>query len=202
MLEVAIPSASNDRRWAVQKRACPQMKSRDEIQDARLNPRAVGVSCPYLLIAKPDDLGFSNSTCCPISPTYIDAHPFQWFQNFNFISNIRLSGLSLTASLKAIQVSSTLMLYQSQCQAVTTRVLIQSALLRYIQGTSPLSNFSTIYVSLLANALGASKKIRLTRIGSVLSPIYRAPWVMETFWSKPLSILVSMWETILLPAAF
>jgi osomolarity two-component system, sensor histidine kinase SLN1 len=79
-----------------------------------------------------------------------------WFQNYSFITTIRLSGLSLTASLKAAQVSSTLLLYQSQCLAMTTRVLIQSALGRYNQGTFSSYNISTLYVSPLANA-GASK---------------------------------------------
>lgn len=49
----------------------------------------------------------------------------------------RLSGLSLTASLKAAQLSSTLLLYESQVKLVTTRLLLQSALGRYNAGTIP-----------------------------------------------------------------
>jgi osomolarity two-component system, sensor histidine kinase SLN1 len=60
----------------------------------------------------------------------------QWFQNKSFITNIRLSGLSLTASLKAAQLAATLTLYQSQINGVATRLLIQSALQRYNLGST------------------------------------------------------------------
>lgn len=49
----------------------------------------------------------------------------------------RLSGLALTASLKAAQIASTLLLFESQVKLVTTRLLIQSALGRYNSGTFP-----------------------------------------------------------------
>ncbi len=64
-----------------------------------------------------------------------------WFQNYNFIKNIRLSGLSLTASLKAAQISSALLLYESQVTSVSTRVLIQSALGRYYAGNTSADNW-------------------------------------------------------------
>ncbi|KIV81337.1 hypothetical protein PV11_03528 [Exophiala sideris] len=66
-----------------------------------------------------------------------------WFQNYNFITEIRLSALSLTASLKAAQISSALVLYQSQVSAVSTRVLIQSALKRYNAGNNSAENWSS-----------------------------------------------------------
>lgn len=65
-----------------------------------------------------------------------------WFQNYNFITTIRLSGLSLTASLKAAQISSALLLYQSQVTSVSTRILIQSALGRYNDGNTSAENWS------------------------------------------------------------
>ncbi|KAI1620423.1 osomolarity two-component system, sensor histidine kinase SLN1 [Exophiala viscosa] len=65
-----------------------------------------------------------------------------WFQNFHFITEIRLSALSLTASLKAAQISSALLLYQSQVTSVSTRVLIQSALGRYNAGNNSAENWS------------------------------------------------------------
>ncbi|KAL6241541.1 Histidine kinase osmosensor [Rhinocladiella similis] len=64
-----------------------------------------------------------------------------WFQNYNFIKSIRLSGLSLTASLKAAQISSSLLLYQSQVNSVSTRILIQSAFGRYYAGNTSDENW-------------------------------------------------------------
>ncbi|EHY56271.1 Two-component system protein B [Exophiala dermatitidis] len=64
-----------------------------------------------------------------------------WFQNYNFIISIRLSGLALTASLKAAQLSNTLLLYTSQVESVSTRVLIQSALSRYNAGNTSSANW-------------------------------------------------------------
>ncbi|KIW19355.1 hypothetical protein PV08_03650 [Exophiala spinifera] len=64
-----------------------------------------------------------------------------WFQNYNFIKSIRLSGLSLTASLKAAQISNSLVLYQSQVNAVSTRILIQSAFGRYYNGNTSDDNW-------------------------------------------------------------
>lgn len=61
--------------------------------------------------------------------------PRQWFTSRDFIVNIRLSNLSLTASLKAAQLSATILVYDSQARAVATRILIQSALQRYNNGT-------------------------------------------------------------------
>jgi osomolarity two-component system sensor histidine kinase SLN1 len=59
-------------------------------------------------------------------------------------NSTRLSGLSLTASLKATQLSSTLLLYESQVKSTSTRLLVQSALQRYAQGNNP--NFSVASV--------------------------------------------------------
>ncbi|KAK5552303.1 Histidine kinase osmosensor [Exophiala xenobiotica] len=76
-----------------------------------------------------------------------------WFQNYNFIKSIRLSGLSLTASLKAAQVSSALLLYESQVASVSTRVLIQSALGRYYAGNDSAENWGRSQTD-LQGALG------------------------------------------------
>ncbi|KAI9887308.1 MAG: Histidine kinase [Watsoniomyces obsoletus] len=54
-----------------------------------------------------------------------------WINNYRFVVDIRSSGLTLTASLKAAQVSANLLLLQSTVQTVSTRVLIQNALRRY-----------------------------------------------------------------------
>ncbi|KIX04550.1 uncharacterized protein Z518_05420 [Rhinocladiella mackenziei CBS 650.93] len=66
----------------------------------------------------------------------------QWFQNYNFVINMRLlSGLSLTASLKAAQLSSTLLLYESQVRSVSTRIVLQNALGRYNRGNTSSENW-------------------------------------------------------------
>ncbi|KAI9871508.1 MAG: Histidine kinase [Pleopsidium flavum] len=65
-----------------------------------------------------------------------------WVNNYSFVVNIRLSGLSLTASLKAAQLSSNLLLLLSSIQAISTRVLIQNVLLRYNQGDNTDANWS------------------------------------------------------------
>lgn len=65
-----------------------------------------------------------------------------WFQNYSFVTNIRLSGLSLAASLKAAQISSALQLYDSQARLVSTRLLIQSALGRYNSGNTTNENWA------------------------------------------------------------
>lgn len=53
----------------------------------------------------------------------------------------RSQGLSLTASLKAAQVSADLELIQSTCSTIVTRVLIQSALQRFYLGNTTDANW-------------------------------------------------------------
>ncbi|KAJ9605644.1 Histidine kinase osmosensor [Cladophialophora chaetospira] len=65
-----------------------------------------------------------------------------WFQNYNFITSIRLSGLSLAASLKAAQIASALLLLDSQSRLVSTRLLVQSALSRYNSGNNTNENWA------------------------------------------------------------
>jgi osomolarity two-component system, sensor histidine kinase SLN1 len=57
-----------------------------------------------------------------------------WTQSHGFIINIRLSALSLTASLKSAQISAALLLFQTSVQSISTRIMIQSALQRYNNG--------------------------------------------------------------------
>jgi hypothetical protein len=57
-------------------------------------------------------------------------------QTFCLLTYARSQGLSLTASLKAAQVSSDLQLIQSTVGTIVTRVLIQSALQRFYLGNS------------------------------------------------------------------
>ncbi|KAI9705971.1 MAG: Histidine kinase [Candelina mexicana] len=65
-----------------------------------------------------------------------------WVNNYNFVLGIRSSGLSLTASLKAAQLSSNLLLLQSTVNSVATRVLPQLALQRYYDGNNTDANWA------------------------------------------------------------
>lgn len=51
-----------------------------------------------------------------------------WVNNHDFVVDITSQSLSLTASLKAAQVAADLLLIQSTCSTIVTRVLVQSAL--------------------------------------------------------------------------
>lgn len=64
-----------------------------------------------------------------------------WINNHNFVINVTSQSLSLTASLKASQIASDLVLIQSTCATITTRVLIQSALSRFYLGNVSADNW-------------------------------------------------------------
>ncbi|KAL1304303.1 hypothetical protein AAFC00_000707 [Neodothiora populina] len=65
-----------------------------------------------------------------------------WYTNHSFVLDIRSTRLSLTASLKAAQLVSSLNLIQNSAQFVSSRVLIQSALRRYnAQGNNTAANW-------------------------------------------------------------
>lgn len=78
-----------------------------------------------------------------------------WFQSYSFIMGIRLSGLSLVASLKAAQISANLLLFQSQVASISTRILIQSALGRFSNGNDTVQNWART-VTDLTGALSSS----------------------------------------------
>ncbi|KAI9761302.1 MAG: hypothetical protein M4579_001092 [Chaenotheca gracillima] len=66
-----------------------------------------------------------------------------WVNNYNFVVGIRSSRLELTASLKATQLASSLMLLQSSAQSAASSVVLQNALLRYNrQGNNTVANWS------------------------------------------------------------
>ncbi|KAL9600793.1 MAG: hypothetical protein Q9219_002931 [cf. Caloplaca sp. 3 TL-2023] len=64
-----------------------------------------------------------------------------WVNNYNFVVDIRLSRLSLTASLYANQLRADLTLMQTSVLAVATRVIVQTALQRYNQGNNTEANW-------------------------------------------------------------
>jgi osomolarity two-component system sensor histidine kinase SLN1 len=65
-----------------------------------------------------------------------------WINNHDFVTGITASQLSLTASLKAAQVASDLLLIQSTCTTITTRVVIQSALRNFYRGNATSTNWT------------------------------------------------------------
>jgi osomolarity two-component system sensor histidine kinase SLN1 len=56
-----------------------------------------------------------------------------WINNHNFVVSVTSSELALTASLKAAQIAADLLIIQSTCSTIVTRVLLQSALKNYYQ---------------------------------------------------------------------
>ncbi len=79
-----------------------------------------------------EQLGLLVLFCCLFALMVLSAAT--WTQSYGFIINIRLSALSLTASLKSAQVSANLLLFQTSVQSIATRILIQNALQRYNNG--------------------------------------------------------------------
>ncbi|KAL9610274.1 MAG: hypothetical protein Q9167_005019 [Letrouitia subvulpina] len=57
-----------------------------------------------------------------------------WINNYNFVIEVKESGLALTASLYANQLRSSLILMQTSVTSLATRVLLQNALQRYNNG--------------------------------------------------------------------
>ncbi len=66
-----------------------------------------------------------------------------WINNKNFVVNITSQELSLTASLKASQIASDLLLIQSTCATITTRILLNQALKSYYRGNQTSMNWTT-----------------------------------------------------------
>ncbi|EME82950.1 uncharacterized protein MYCFIDRAFT_58316 [Pseudocercospora fijiensis CIRAD86] len=65
-----------------------------------------------------------------------------WITTHNFVLDIRASRLTLTASLKAAELASNLDVMQTSAGFVSTRVLIQQALIRYDTGANPDQDWS------------------------------------------------------------
>ncbi|MCJ1309614.1 Histidine kinase [Agyrium rufum] len=80
-------------------------------------------------IAIREQLGLLVLLCCLVSLAVVAVAT--WVTNYQFVVGIRLSSLSLTASLYSEQLRSNLNLLGSSVQATSTRVLIQNALQRY-----------------------------------------------------------------------
>jgi len=65
-----------------------------------------------------------------------------WINNHNFVTGITSNSLSLTASLKATQITSDLLLIQATCSTIVTRILLQNALKTYYRGNQTEENWT------------------------------------------------------------
>jgi osomolarity two-component system, sensor histidine kinase SLN1 len=65
-----------------------------------------------------------------------------WINNHNFVTGITSNSLSLTASLKATQIASDLLLIQATCATIVTRVLLQDALKAFYKGNTTEANWT------------------------------------------------------------
>ncbi|CZR53112.1 related to protein histidine kinase [Phialocephala subalpina] len=66
-----------------------------------------------------------------------------WINNHSFIVDITSKALTLTASLKASQIASDLLLIQSTCSTIVTRILLQQALKKFYAGNTNQSNWDS-----------------------------------------------------------
>lgn len=61
------------------------------------------------------------------------------------VIDITSKSLALTASLKAAQIASDLLLIQSTCSTIVTRILLQDALRSFYKGNDSESNWTAAY---------------------------------------------------------
>ncbi|TAQ88057.1 hypothetical protein B7494_g3606 [Chlorociboria aeruginascens] len=86
-----------------------------------------------------------------------------WFNNYNFVRDIKSEGLSLTASLKAAEVAADLLLIQATCSTILTRVLVQEALKTFYQGNTTSENWNSAADD-IRDALAASGLAALLQV--------------------------------------
>lgn len=72
-----------------------------------------------------------------------------WVNNYNFVVNIKSQGLSLTASLKAAEISSDLVLIKTTCQTIVTRILFQDTLKSFYVTPTAHFNWTIAYDDLI-----------------------------------------------------
>ena len=80
-----------------------------------------------------------------------------WVYSYNFVVGIKSQDLTLTASLKAAQISSDLILIQSTCATIVTRILFQNTLKSFYLGNGNATsyNWTTAYEDLLGGMSSA-----------------------------------------------
>jgi len=64
-----------------------------------------------------------------------------WINNHNLVVNVTSQELTITASLKASQIASDLLLIQSTCATIVTRILLQQAIKAFYRGNISDSNW-------------------------------------------------------------
>jgi osomolarity two-component system, sensor histidine kinase SLN1 len=74
-----------------------------------------------------------------------------WLYVHDFITQVKTEGLAETASLKAAELSSHLILLQSTCSSITTRLIIQQALQSFRANGTLSSSQKSFAVCLPAN---------------------------------------------------
>lgn len=68
-----------------------------------------------------------------------------WVNNHDFVVDVTSSSLTLTASLKAAQIASDLLLIESTCSTIVTRILLQNALKTFYRGNQTTQNWTSAY---------------------------------------------------------
>ncbi|KAK8089439.1 osmolarity two-component system protein sln1 [Apiospora hydei] len=94
-----------------------------------------------------------------------------WIFVNNFVNNVEKDSLSLTASLKAAQVSSEIELIQTTCRTISTRLLIQNAMKEYYLRNSSDSNWDLAAKDLLS-ALTTGDDVNSTRANLLQARLY------------------------------
>ncbi|CAG8951435.1 hypothetical protein HYFRA_00007351 [Hymenoscyphus fraxineus] len=65
-----------------------------------------------------------------------------WVNQYAFVTNVTGQQLSLTASLKAAQIAADLLLIQSTCATIPTRIIVQNALKNFYRGNGTGANWT------------------------------------------------------------
>ena len=80
-----------------------------------------------------------------------------WVNNYDFVRRIKSQDLSLIASLKAAQISSDLVLLQTTCATIVTRILFQNTLKSFYEsnGNATAFNWTAAYDDLLGGLSSA-----------------------------------------------
>ncbi|KAK8056639.1 Hsp90-like protein [Apiospora rasikravindrae] len=94
-----------------------------------------------------------------------------WIFVNNFVNNVEKDSLSLTASLKAAQVSSEIELIQTTCRTISTRLLIQNAMREYYRSNGSDSNWN-LAASDLLSALTTGDDVNSTRANLLQARLY------------------------------
>lgn len=76
-----------------------------------------------------------------------------WINNHNFVVAVTSSELALTASLKAAQIASDLLIIQATCSTIVTRVLLQSTLRTFYRSSNPSAVNTTTALTDVQSAL-------------------------------------------------